>query len=219
MVAMTAVGFGYLMQFFSPPSPMMPAEELLERIRQNHLAYLLGCALVTFFWSLWATWTAPFVIYIRRMERAPLLTYASLITLGGGLGIIISVAVAYTVAGFRAEEALVVQTFTDYGFFTFLYTWPPFAIWTWIIAIAIFRDINPEPLFPRWVAYYNLWCGLLFVPASLVGLLKTGPFAYNGFLAFWVVAIDFFVWMLVMSVVMFQVLAKDEKRGMRALVR
>jgi hypothetical protein len=49
-------------------------------------------------------------------------------------------------------------------------------------------------------------------PASFMGLFKTGPLAYNGVLAFWVVAVDFFVWMVVMSVVMMKVIAKDEQR-------
>lgn len=49
-------------------------------------------------------------------------------------------------------------------------------------------------------------------PASLMGLFKTGPFAYNGILAFWVVAVDFFVWMVVMSIVMMKAIARDEDR-------
>jgi hypothetical protein len=36
-----------------------------------------------------------------------------------------------------------------------------------------------------------------------------GPLAYNGVLAFWVVAVDFFVWM---SVVMMKVIGRDEQR-------
>lgn len=182
-------------------------------MRENQTSMLIGCALCTFFWSFWITWAAPILIYIRRMERTPLLTYASLGNIGGGSAIITTIAVAWTMMAFRAENALIVQAFNDFGFFLFLYTWPPFAIWMWIIAIAIFRDINPVPIFPRWVAFYNLWAGFLMAPASLMGFFKTGPFAYNGLLTFWVVALDFFVWMLVMSVVMFRVVARDANRA------
>ena len=45
-----------------------------------------------------------------------------------------------------------------------------------------------------------------------MGLFKTGPLAYNGVLAFWVVAVDFFVWMVVMSVVMMKVIGRDEQQ-------
>ena len=50
-------------------------------------------------------------------------------------------------------------------------------------------------------------------PASLLGFFKSGPFAYNGLLAFWLVAIDFFLWMLVMSAVAFRAVSNDERRA------
>jgi hypothetical protein len=212
LVAMTAIGFGGFLGYVDPPSPSIDAEAFLARVQSNQTSMLIGCALCTFFWSFWVTWAAPLIIYIRRMERAPLLTYASLANVGGGAAVITTIAVSWTVMAFRAENALIVQAFNDLGFFLFLYTWPPFAIWMFIIAIAILRDVNPEPTFPRWVAFYNLWAGILMAPASLMGLFKSGPFAYNGLLAFWLVAIDFFLWMVVMSVVMFPVIERDERR-------
>lgn len=211
LVVMTAIGFGWLIGYVQPPSPSVNMAEFLIRVQENQTAMLIGCALCTFFWSFWVTWAAPIIIYIRKMERAPVLTYASLANIGGGAAVITTIAVAWTVMAFRAEDALVVQLMNDVGFFLFLYTWPPFGIWMIIIAIAILRDINPEQTFPRWVAFYNIWSAFLMAPASLMGFFKTGPFAYNGLLAFWLVAIDFFVWMLVMSYVMFMIIAKDER--------
>lgn len=212
LVAMTAIGFGGFLGYINPPSPSLSAADMLARVAANQTSMLIGCALCTFFWSFWVTWAAPLIIFIRRMERAPLLTYASLANVGGNAAVITCIAVAWTVMAFRADNALIVQVFNDFGFFLFLYTWPPFAIWMWIIAIAILRDINPEPVFPRWVAFYNLWAGILMAPASLMGFFKAGPFAYNGLLAFWLVAIDFFLWMVVMSVVMFRAVAREERR-------
>lgn len=212
LVAMTAIGFGWLMGYAPPPAAAWTPAQTLTFVQTHQTSILIGAALCTFFWSFWVTWAAPMIIYIRRMEHAPLLTYASLANVGGGAAIITTIAVSWTVMAFRAEDALIVQAFNDLGFFLFLYTWPPFAIWMVIIALAILRDINPQPLFPRWVAFYNLWAAILMAPASLMGLFKTGPFAYDGLLAFWLVAIDFFLWMVVMSVVMFKVVAQDERR-------
>lgn len=211
LVAATAIGFGWLIGYVNPPSPSLSAAEFLARVQAHQTSMLIGCALCTFFWSFWVTWAAPIIICIRRMEHLPLLTYASLANVGGGAGVITIIAVCWTVMAFRAENALIVQAFNDLGFFLFLYTWPPFAIFMFIIAIAILRDINLEPSFPRWVAFYNLWAGVLMAPASLMGLFKAGPFAYNGILAFWLVALDFFIWVIVMTIVMFRIVAKDER--------
>jgi len=212
LVLMTVVGFGWLMHMVPPPSPAASKQEMLDHVREHQTSILIGAALVTFFWSFWVTWAAPIILYIRRMERVPLLTFASLANVGGGAAVITTIAVAWTVMAFRAEDATIVQAFNDLGFFLFLYTWPPFGIWMVIIAIAIFRDVNQKQTFPRWVAYYNLYAAIGMAPASLMGLFKTGPFAYNGILAFWVVAVDFFVWMVVMSIVMMKAIARDEER-------
>lgn len=206
LVVMTVIGLGWLMGYAPPPRADFTAEQSLQFVQKNQVAILAGAALCTFFWSFWVTWAAPIIIYIRRMERVPVLTYASIANVGGGAAVITTIAVSWTVMAFRAESALIVQTFNDLGFFLFLYTWPPFGIWMIIIAVAILRDVNDKPTFPRWVAYYNIYAALAMAPASLMGFFKTGPFAYHGALAFWLVAIDFFVWMLVMSVVMLRLI-------------
>lgn len=209
LVAATIVGFGVLMNMVPPPSPSDSPEETLRWVQDHQTSMLVGCAIVTFFWSFWVTWCAPLVLYIRRMERAPLLTVAAVANVGGGAAVITIIAVAWTVMAFRAEDALIVQAFNDLGFFLFLYTWPPFAIFMVIIATAILRNPYAEQPFPRWVAWYNLYAAFMMAPASFMGLFKDGPLAYDGVLAFWLVAIDFFVWMLVMSWVLLRRIDAD----------
>lgn len=210
LVAMTAVGLGWFMGYAPPPHADWSADKSLAFVSANQTSILVGAALCTFFWSLWATWTAPIILCIRQMERAPLLTIASVVGVGGGAGVITIIAVSWTVMAFRAESPQIVQAFNDLGFFLFLYTWPPFAVWMVIIAVAILRDVNLRPLLPRSVAYYNLVCAIGMAPASLMGFFKTGPFAFHGLLAFWLVALDFFIWMLVMSWVMLGVIRRAE---------
>jgi len=114
---------------------------------------------------------------------------------------------------FRAEDAHIVQAFNDVAFYLFLYTWPPFGLWMVIIAVAIFRDVNRESIFPRWVAYYNIYCAMLMAPATLIGAFKTGPFAYNGLLSFWVFVLEFLLWMVVMVIVTLRAYAKLERQA------
>jgi hypothetical protein len=212
LVLMTVIGFGWLMHMVPPPSPADSAQQTLNWVRGHQTSILIGAALVTFFWSFWVTWCAPLILYIRRMERVPLLTFACLANVGGGAAVITTIAVAWTVMAFRAENPLIVQAFNDFGFFLFLYTWPPFGIFMIIIAVAILRDVSAIAAFPRWVAYYNVYAAIGMAPASFMGLFKTGPLAYNGVLAFWVVAVDFFVWMVVMSVMMMTAITRDQQR-------
>ncbi|MGG2007397.1 hypothetical protein [Novosphingobium resinovorum] len=55
----------------------------------------------------------------------------------------------------------------------------------------------------------NLWTGLLLLPGFAVGLFKTGPFAWNGVLAFWVPAVVFGIWFNLMIVAMLAAIKRD----------
>ena len=53
------------------------------------------------------------------------------------------------------------------------------------IAIAAFIDKSPEPAFPRWFGYANLWLVILLLPGQMIFFFKTGPLAWNGLIAFY----------------------------------
>src|SRR5882762_7653355 len=63
-----------------------------------------------------------------------------------------------------------------------------------LIAAALvgLSDKSKVPLFPRWVCFLTIWCSISFFPASLTGVLKTGPFAWNGALSYY---IPYFCWL------------------------
>lgn len=212
LVAFTAVGFGWLMHMIMPPSPEDSAAQTLAWVAEHQTSILIGALVVTFFWAFWVTWCAPLIVYIRRMERVPVLTFAALANAGAGGAIITMIAVSWTMMAYRAENELIVQAFHDLGWFLFLYTWPGFGVFMWIVAVAIFRDRNHEQVLPRWVAWYNVYAGFAMAPASFMGLFKDGPLAWDGVLTFWLVVIDFFAWMVVMSVVLFRRIAQDQKQ-------
>ena len=92
------------MRMVPPPGADWSAQRTLEHVQAHQTSILIGAALVTFFWSFWVTWAAPIVLYIRRTERAPLLTLAAIANVGGGAAVITTIAVAWTVMAFRAED-------------------------------------------------------------------------------------------------------------------
>lgn len=70
------------------------------------------------------------------------------------------------------------------------------------VAVAVLGDKSTRPLIPRWVGYFNLWVILLFLPGGLATFFKTGAFAWNGLLAFWLAAVVFGLWYVVMTVML-----------------
>lgn len=87
----------------------------------------------------------------------------------------------------------------DLGWLVIIPAFPTFIAQFVAIAFGVLQDNGPQPVFPRWAAFFNMWVALLFIPGGFAFFFRTGPFAWNGLLAFWVAASAFFAWLLVMT--------------------
>jgi hypothetical protein len=65
---------------------------------------------------------------------------------------------------------------------------------------AVLGDKSDRPAFPRWLGFYNFWVAFCFLPACILVYFKTGPFAWNGLLSFWLAATVFGTYFIVMGV-------------------
>jgi hypothetical protein len=72
-------------------------------------------------------------------------------------------------------------------------TYTPLFLSSIFFGVAAFRPDRP-PADVLWVAYFNFWVGLLSLPGALIPLFKTGPFAWDGLLAFWLPLVVFGIW-------------------------
>jgi hypothetical protein len=102
------------------------------------------------------------------------------------------------------------RSINDFAWLVFLFPYPPFSLWLVAIAVSILRDNSQTPTFPRWAAYYSLWTAALFAPAGFIIFFKTGPLAFNGFLAFYVALGVFLVWLLVMTALAVKAIDQEE---------
>ncbi|PWR20950.1 hypothetical protein [Zavarzinia compransoris] len=218
LVLSLVVTQGWLMGFIPPPSPALPAEELAKIFIDRKMSIRIGTLIQCICYTFWFTWAISIAFYIRRMERGiPVLTYASIANIGGGYVFFLLMPITWAALAFRPEnlDPNVLQVMNDLVWFIFILSWPPFALFMVFIAVAIFRDHNVPTIFPRWVAFFNLWTAVLIIPAGLIEFFKTGPFAYDGLISFWFVFAVFFGWMLVMSIVTLRAIAVDARAAAR----
>ena len=66
------------------------------------------------------------------------------------------------------------------------------------LALGIYLDLQPQPVFPRWVAHFNIVTALMMAPAAFALKHTTGPLAWDGVLSFWVRVGTFGLYVLVM---------------------
>ena len=203
------VAQGFLMHFVPGIDPSLSADQVKQHFIDRRFQIQLGSILQIFVWSFWATWGIVITVFIRKMERGyPFLTYASIALVGGGSVFFLLIPMTWAVCAFRAPEMApqILQFANDWVWFDWLFTWPPFSIWFWVIAAAIFCDHNVPSIYPRWVAYLNLSAGFLIFPAALIAFFHTGPFTYVGVLSFWFPVFMFFGEIVVMIIVSMRVI-------------
>jgi hypothetical protein len=67
-----------------------------------------------------------------------------------------------------------------------------------VVAVVALTDTSPHPVFPRWIGYQSIMTFIMFLPDQALFFFKTGPFAWNGVLGFWIPLTVFCTWFLAM---------------------
>ncbi|WP_029891244.1 hypothetical protein [Polycyclovorans algicola] len=216
LVVALALSQGWLMGFIPPPSPALDAESLKQIFIDRKIGIRAGTVIQCICYTFYLTWAMSIVMMMRKMERGtPVLTYLSVANTGGGYVFFLLMPITWAMMAFRPEAmgADFMQIMNDWVWFIFILSWPPFAVFMVSIAIAIFRDQSVPTVYPRWVAFFNLWCAVLISPAALIELFKTGPFAYDGLISFWFIYIVFFGWIMIMSTVTIKAVNAEKRRS------
>lgn len=183
-----------------PISPMRNAEEVARFWSTNTGLKRLGLVLLLAASGLQVPFGALIAVRIRQMEggKYSALAYAELVGVGLAVMAIIMPTFFFAAASYRPERnPEITQALNDLGWLPFVMNWPAATIQCLVIGFAIFGAARE--VWPRWLGYFNMWCGFLFAAGGLVVLFKNGVFAWNGLLAFWLVAVFFGAWFLVMT--------------------
>jgi hypothetical protein len=150
--------------------------------------FLIGCGLLVF-------WVVQLSLMMARLEgRRPLLAGVQLV---GGIGVVTFVSSAcclWVGAAFRASDATpdVTVALNDAGWFTFMLTWPGLSLQMVAAGLVVWlaRD-RTDNLGPGWVGIYCFVSAAIIALVGLVAFTKTGPFAWNGALGYY---LPFAVW-------------------------
>lgn len=62
------------------------------------------------------------------------------------------------------------------------------------LGVGCLRDKRAQPFFPKWVCWYSIWVGFMFVAECLMPFFKTGAFARQGILNYWIEFGIFFIY-------------------------
>lgn len=191
-----------IMGFLPPLSPSMDAERVAEHYATHRTQIRIGSTLIMQFSVMMFLWVAAISSQIRRIEstHSRILTYSQLLLGLAANFLFIIMTLVWTVAAFREDRsAEIVMLLNDLGWLVIVMPVLALTLQALVIGMAILMDEREKTLFPRWAAYLNFWIGILFIPGAFTTFFKSGPFAWDGFLVFWVPIAAFVGWVFMMS--------------------
>lgn len=192
--------------FIPPPSPILTAADVAALFAANSVGIRIGSTLMMVSVGTYMAFTAAISTTIRRIngDKTDTLAFAQLLAGSAALFPFLISAVIWTTAAFRPDRDPQTMLLLNDLAWLFLAMPPAGVIQQVLIAIAIFGDRSPRPVLPRWFGYFNIWAALLFFGGALVAYFKTGPFAWDGILAFYLPATVFGINIIICTVLLFK---------------
>lgn len=202
LMAVFFLGFWVLGHFIPPPAPSRTPEEVVAFFRDHTAQKRAGLFLVSFAGALVCTWSVAISCQLKRISTP--LAYVQML-----FGALLALEFIFPTFVWQAILYRPETTSTELTYRLNDLAWLPFVgvVATGVlqassIGIAIMVDPGPDRVFPRWVSYFNVWVALTFMPAGFVVFFKSGPLAWNGLLAWWLLLVGFFSWVVVMTTLM-----------------
>ena len=213
LVVLYGVGILALCKFAPIPNPAWPAERLTAWIVDHKYSYELGCLFMLIGAGLLGPWGASHAVFTRKTEvRFPVLYITQIVSLAAAVAIFILISIFWAAAAFRAGQISpeITQALFDLGWITFLWAGPAFYLWALSLAAGILWNPPEHQFFPRWSGWFTVVAVLSWSPGLIFVFWGSGPAAYNGPLPTWIALADYGVWMVVMTVVGWKAISRQE---------
>lgn len=208
-------GWGLIAGYMTPPtSPSADAAQIVEFYADNVTAIRIGLVMTMFSALVFVPFAGALTQIISKIEGGPgILTYSVFIGAIANSVLSFYPAIWYLTAAYRPDRpAELVQVMNDGGWLqlmggVFLGLSLPLGI-----AATALLDKSPEPVFPRWLGWLNLWVTIALLPDQLLFFFHSGPFAWNGLFGLYIPFVAAGTFFVVDIVVLRKAVLRDRAR-------
>ena len=173
--------------FFPPMSPDLTTEQVAKFYSDN--SAMVRFSMITF--NLCGVMLLPlFIVIVIQMKRmatqSHVFAYCYLTAAVSGATLYALSDIFFLVAAFRPERSPeLTMLLNDMAWMIFIAPVGMVVAQNVLLALAIYFDDGPNPVFPKWVGHFALITALAMLPAAGAAVFRTGPLAWNGVLSFW----------------------------------
>jgi hypothetical protein len=211
--AMALFALAYVVfPLFAPPlSPTLSPEQVAAIFRDYNtgiLGVVILCNLIA--GSLVPLFAVTAVQISRTSSSSSVFTYAYIISVGVGTTAFILADYCWGVAAFRPDrDPQLISLLNDMAWFFFIAPVGSIVVQNLCLAVSIYLDDRQEPIFPRWVAHFNVAASVLLIPSAFSILFKTGPLAWDGGVSFTLRIAVLAIYLVVMFFVLLRVVNRQ----------
>ena len=212
----TLVGWLAMAQGLLPVPASLTPEATAAYFAEHSLGMRTGCLLYMVGCGFFAVWIAQLGAMLSEIEgKGPTLSIAGVTCGNGVIAFVMMSCCLWIGAAYRAEaHPDVVVALNDAAWFGFLLTWPTLSVQMITTGVVTLMDRRETPLVPRGVSWFSIFCGIFIVTASGPAWMKTGPFAWNGVLAYYIPMLMWGAWFEIHSWYMLMAVLR-ERRAVR----
>jgi hypothetical protein len=205
-VAVFFLCWGLLGRNFPPFQPDVPAAEVASYFRENAGSVRLGMVIAMTFAPAYGVWGYALAKVLEQVDGKDTLMVQLARVGAAWTTITVLVPTSFWLTAAFRPEALpdwMIQMLYDMAWLLIDLAYAVTSVQLFALGVGFLGDKRAIPLIPKWLSWYGIWVGFMFVAECLMPFFRSGPFARNGLLNFW---IEFLIWMVWLPVMTFHVL-------------
>lgn len=193
-----------------PRSPDSSMQEIVDFMQSPNL--LIASTILILSLGLSAVANACYVVQMKRMSISPVFRYAFMA--GSMTGAIVGCLFpmfCFGLGAFRpGYDPEILAMLYDFGYLSFIGSLGCFCLNWMLLSLAIILDKNA--ILPKWLGYYTIWQYVTELFATTVWISKSGPFAWDGELAFWFNMVIYVPWQFVVYICVYRAIKNQPEQ-------
>jgi hypothetical protein len=215
--------WGVLGHNFPPFSPDVPASEVASYFRDNRDGIRLGMVIAMTAAPCYGVWGYAMAKVLEQSIGGGKPSDNILVQLAR-LGaawttITILVPTSFWLTAAYRPDALpdwMIQMLYDMAWLLIDLAYAVTSVQLFALGVGFLADKRAKPLVPKWLAWYGIWVGFMFVAECLMPYFMNGAFARNGILNFWIEFIIWMVWVPTLTYVALKAITRVEQENAAA---
>ena len=202
-----AIVFVPLSWMMPPRSPNSELPQIIEFMQSPNL--LIATTILILVIGLAGVSNACYAVQMKRMTVSPAFRFAFMAgSITGSIVGCLFPMFCFALGAYRpGYDPDILAMLYDFGYLSFIGSLGCFCLMWSMLGLAILLDKNN--ILPKWLGYYTVWQYMTELFATTVWITTSGPFAWDGIMAFWFNMVLYVPWQIIIYFYVYKAIQKQ----------